>query len=243
MKIFDFLLGHQDVINKFNEGVGQVKASMDGKQKDLDKSGEGYFFKSWQQEFWGAKTLSECELQEFQFKCEAVRMFLELITDENGYLVSGRRQILLDYVQSMGLEIGIGADLSGTRNFQKDFLADHLNVLEMDGIADFTFMVYTYGARGGMVYTAEQRVRKSGEKKVVYMMKLVDFSDQFQDLYGDGLVIEFDNVNQKRSSAFKARQKEKRNKLVEERRAKEQAEYEAMLRAYEEAERRKNGTR
>ena len=84
MKILDFLLGHQDLVNKFNEGVGQVKASMDGKQKDLDKSGEGYFFKSWQQEFWGAKTLSECELQEFQFKCEAVRMFLELITDENG---------------------------------------------------------------------------------------------------------------------------------------------------------------
>lgn len=243
MKIFDFLLGHQDLVNKFNEGAKQVKASMDGKQKDLDKTGEGYFFKDWHQEFWGAKTLSECELQEFQFKCEAVRMFLELITDENGYLVSSRRQVLMDYVQSMGLEIGIGADLSRKRDFQRDFLEDRLNVLEMEGVADFTFMVYTYGARGGMVYTAEQRVRKSGEKKVVYMMKLVDFSNDFQDLYGDGLKITFDQVNQKRSAAFRARQAEKREKIIMERHEKEQAEFMARLAAAEEAERRKNGTK
>ena len=163
MKILETLLKGQAYIDKFNEAGAQVKATLEGKRKDADPAGEGYFFKSWKDEFWGAKTLSEVELQEFQFKCEAVRYMLELVTDENGYFDSKRRQVLIDYVRSMGLEFGIGMGIAGNKSYKREFANDTLNVLEMN--SEYSFKVYKYGAKGGMLYTAEQRCRKNGEKK------------------------------------------------------------------------------
>ena len=95
MKILETLLKGQAYIDKFNEAGAQVKANLAGKRKDQDPAGEGYFFKSWKDEFWGAKTLSEVELQEFQFKCEAVRYMLELVNDEDVLSKCSRRLFFL----------------------------------------------------------------------------------------------------------------------------------------------------
>lgn len=225
MKILETLLKSQQYIDKFNEAGAQVKASLAGKRKDADPAGEGYFFKSWKDEFWGAKTLSEVELQEFQFKCEAVRYMLELITDEEGYFDSKRRQVLIDYVRSMGLEFAIGMDIAGNKSYKKEFANDTLNVLEMN--SEFSFKVYKYGARGGMLYTAEQRCRRNGEKKVVYVMRLTEFEDRAENLYGDGFKIVTDHANSERTKATRAAREARRKALEEQRLAERQAAMEA----------------
>lgn len=225
MKILETLLKSQHYIDKFNEAGGQIKASLAGKEKDQDPAGKGYFFKSWKDEFWGAKTLSEVELQEFQFKCEAVRYMLELVTDEDGYFDSKRRQVLIDYVRSMGLEFGIGMDIAGNKSYKREFANDTLNVLEMN--SEYSFKVYKYGAKGGMLYTAEQRCRKNGEKKVVYCMRLVEFDDRSEALYGDGFKIVEDHANSERTKATRAARAARRKALEEARREAEAAEINA----------------
>lgn len=205
MGIFMNILSNDKLVEGASKAGNQIRNSLMGKQIDEAPDNKGFFFKSWQQEFWGAKTLDEADLMEFQYKAEAFRFMLEMVTDEDGYVWSKRRRVVIDYAHEMGMEFAIGIDPEGEHDFAGQFMSDKLNVLDMDGIAPYTFMLFYYGGNCGMSYTAEQRI-KGDRKKVIYKMQLIDLRNTNLHMFTDDVkLVESDAGKERQKRAVQKR--------------------------------------
>ena len=222
MGIFTSFLSNDKLVDGVAKVGKQAQATLMGKQIDESPDNEGYFFKNWTQEFWGAKTLDECDLMEFQYKSEAVRIMLELITDEDGFVDSKRRKVFMDYCHECGFEVLMGVDPEGELDFAYELRNDTLNVLDMAEVAPYNFAVQYYGSAACMTYTAEQRVR-GNRKKVIYKMQMTDLSDTRVELLTDDVDKVFSAAGKERSARARRKRAELREKIAEERNAREAA--------------------
>lgn len=222
MGIFTSFLSNDKLVEGAAKAGKQFQATLMGKQMDEAPDNEGFFFKNWTQEFWGAKTLDECDLMELQYKAEAVRIMLEMITDEDGFVDSKRRRVFMDYCHECGFEVLMGVDPEGDLNFAFELQNDTLNVLDMAELAPYNFAVSYYGSNACMTYTAEQRVR-GNRKKVIYKMQMTDLSSTRVQLLTDDVDKIFTAAGRERSARARRKRVELRQKIDEERKAREAA--------------------
>lgn len=222
MGIFTNFLSNDKLVDGVAKVGKQAQATLMGKQIDEAPDNEGFFFKNWTQEFWGAKTLDECDLMEFQYKSEAVRIMLEMITDEDGFVDSKRRKVFMDYCHECGFEVLMGVDPEGELDFAFELSNDTLNVLDMAELAPYNFAVCYYGSDACMTYTAEQRVRGS-RKKVIYKMQMTDLSETRVQLLTDDVDKVFSAAGKERSARARKKRAELREKITEERKARKAA--------------------
>lgn len=222
MGIFTSFLSNDKLVEGVAKAGKQAQATLLGKQREEAPDNEGYFFKNWTQEFWGAKTLDECDLMEFQYKSEAVRIMLELITDEDGFVDSKRRRVLMDYCHECGFELLMGVDPEGELDFAFELANDTLNVLDMAELAPYNFAVCYYGSAACMTYTAEQRIR-GDRKKVIYKMQMTDLSKTRVALLTKDVDAVFSAAGKERSKRARKKRDALRQKIDEERKAREAA--------------------